>query len=102
MQNRLEQIAAHAANAKTTLRHYSTLDGFKNIKIKGHELEIVISMPGQPDKIKLCASNHGSVTLSRIDFQKSSLSAVLTVCFFNIQNIWFLYTVIITLKLKMH
>lgn len=91
MKNGLEHIAAPGADAKTLLMHYSTLDGFKNIKIKGHELEIVIGLPGQNDKIKLCTPNRGSATLSLIDFQKPSLSAILTVCFFNIQKIWFLY-----------
>jgi len=32
--------------AKTLHRHYCTLDGFENIKIKGHELEIVRGVPG--------------------------------------------------------
>lgn len=55
-------------DAKTSLMHYSTLDGLKNIKIKGHELEIVSSLPGQHDKIKLCTPNCGSETLSLVDF----------------------------------
>lgn len=62
---------AHSSSccyAKTLLMHYSTLDGFKNIKIKGHELETVSSLPGQRDKIKLCTPNRGSATLSLIDF----------------------------------
>lgn len=61
-------IAAPAEDAKTLLMHYSTLEGFKNIKIKGQELEIVSSLPGQCDKIKLCTPNRGSATLSLIDF----------------------------------
>lgn len=68
MQTGLEYVAASAVDAKTSLMHYSTLDGLKNIKIKGHELEIVGSLPGQHDKIKLRTPNCGSETLSLVDF----------------------------------
>lgn len=40
---------------------------------------MVVGLPGQRDKIMMCTPNHGSATLSLIDLQKPSLSAILTV-----------------------
>lgn len=88
----MEWARAHSTeNAETLHRRYCTLDGFKNIKIKGHELEIVRGLPGQCDKIKLCTPNRASATLCVVDLEKPSLSVILRVCFFSVRKVQFLY-----------